>query len=86
MSHFGREFNQIEDGLPCPLKMFLVWHVMHKFQRLNLKSLIVIKYCTLPWKRPLTIKLKPDIVSQGELMVNKNGAVEKQLSSARQDS
>ena len=53
MSHFGREFNQIEDGLSCPLKMFLVWHVMHKFQRLNLKSLIVIKYCTLSLEKTI---------------------------------
>lgn len=86
MSHFGREFNQFENGLPCPLKMFLVWHAMHKFQWLNLKSLLVLNIVHFPWKRPLTVKLKPDIVSQGDLMVNKNGAVEKQLSSTRQDS
>ena len=53
MSHFGREFNQFENGLPCPLKMFLVWHAMHKFQWLNLKSLIGIKYCTLSLEKTI---------------------------------
>lgn len=29
MSHLGRDFNHIEDGLPCLPQMFLGWYVMH---------------------------------------------------------
>ena len=29
MSHLGRDFNQIEDGLPRLPQMFLGWYVMH---------------------------------------------------------
>ena len=37
MSHFGSNFNQIKDSLPCRFQMFLVWHVGHRMQQLHLK-------------------------------------------------
>ena len=48
MSHFGRDFNQIEDGLPSLPASNVSWLACHayKLQRW-VKFLIIIKYYTL---------------------------------------
>ena len=69
MSRFGRDLNQIEDGLPCWL-IYLVWRVVNRTRQLRLKIPFLL---TINSPRETILGFNLTAKRRGELMVNNNG-------------